>query len=292
LTDADIRSAIERGDMDIEPFFDAHLTPNGYDLAIAEVMLPDTGSSFTEGTVEVPAMTRFMVSTMERVRLGPSMSAQLWLRTSWARRGVIASFGRIDAGFDGTLTFGALNSSASPLEVPIGETFAQLVVEPLSGTAEILYSQRSGHYQDQRGVTMAVPAGGGEEDMVELKAPCIERGCHQCCLETEMPLTRDDVTRLRDRGHDPVEFMVVEDGLVFLANREGRCYFLGADGRCTEYASRPRGCRLYPLILDEDLSNFVMDHLCPHGEAVREGEAHRRALLELLDRIAVERDSA
>ncbi len=156
LSDADIREAISRGEMEIEPFAEGRLTPNGYDLEMAEVLLPDTGERWEDGTAVVPPMTRFMVSTRERVRLGPSLSGQLWLRTTWARRGVLASFGRIDAGFDGTLTFGAVNASASPLEVPLGETFAQLVVEALSEVAEAVYAQRSGHYQDQRGVTMAV----------------------------------------------------------------------------------------------------------------------------------------
>ena len=286
LRDSYIRAAIERGDMDIEPFSDEALTPNGYDLAIAEVMLPDTGGRWTEGVALVPPMTRFMVSTLERVRLGGAFSAQLWLRTTWARRGVLASFGRIDAGFDGTLTFGALNASNSPLELPLGETFAQLVVEDLTGRADVLYAERSGHYQDQRGVTMAVGSSHA------LGAPCLEKGCHECCLETEMPLSWADVERLRALDFDPVEFSVQEDGFTFLANVEGRCFFLDDDGRCKAYLDRPEGCTLYPLTLDEDMSDFVLDHVCPHRGTVVPGEDHRTALMELLDRLARERGGA
>ncbi len=294
LTDADIRDAVSEGAMDIDPFSEDQLTPNGYDLAIAEVVLPDKGQSFLAGTALVPALTRFMVSTRERVRLGPSMTAQLWLRTSWARRGVIASFGRIDAGFDGTLTFGAFNSSAEPLEVPMGDTFAQLVVDRMGASAEVVYGERSGHYQHQRGVTMAVDGGSAGEERDErvprvVAAPCLERDCHDCCLETEMPLTRRDVERLAARGHDPADFSVVEDGFTFLANVDGRCFFLGEDGRCTEYAHRPEGCRLYPLVMDEEMSTFVMDHVCPHAGEVSAAEADETALLELLDRMARER---
>ena len=270
LTDADIRDAVGRGEMDIEPFSEHQLTPNGYDLAIAEVVLPDTGQSFLAGTAVVPPLTRFMVSTRERVRLGPDMAAQLWLRTSWARRGVIASFGRIDAGFDGTLTFGAFNSSADPLELPLGDTFAQMVVDRMTGSAEALYVDRSGHYQDQRGVTMADdgPRDAGGEGPGEprvVAAPCLAEGCHDCCLGTEMPLSRRDVERLEARGHDPRDFTLAEDGFTFLANVDDRCYFLGDDGRCTEYDHRPEGCRLYPLVLDEEMAGFVMDRVCPHA---------------------------
>jgi dCTP deaminase len=277
--------------MEIAPFSEHALTPNGYDLAIAEVVLPDTDAIWREGVALVPPMARFMVSTLERVRLGAALTAQLWLRTSWARRGVIATFGKIDAGFDGTLTFGAFNASTSALELPMGETFAQLVVEGLSGRADSLYSERSGHYQDQRGVTMAVggprPGVAGSEDT--LGAPCLEEGCHDCCLETEMPLSRADVDRLAALGHDPGVFSIGEDGFTFLSNVEGRCFFLDDGGRCRVYAHRPEGCRLYPLTLDEELSEFRLDHLCPHRSEVEPRESHRAALLELLDRLARER---
>jgi len=299
LTDADIRAALQRREMDIEPFSDDQLTPNGYDLAIAEVVLPDTGHTFKAGTAVVPPLTRFMVSTRERVRLGPAMSAQLWLRTSWARRGVMASFGRIDAGFDGTLTFGAFNSSADPLEVPLGETFAQIVVESMSGPVEADYAHRSGHYQHQRGVTMAAdrndddaPDGDdGHGGLQVVLAPCLDMNCHECCLETEMPLSRRDVERLEGRGHDPAEFTMVEDGFTFLANVDSRCFFLDADGRCIEYGHRPEGCRLYPLVLDEEMTEFDMDHLCPHTGSVFAGSTDETALLELLDRLARDRDT-
>ena len=119
-------------------------------------------------------------------------------------------------------------------------------------------------------------------------APCLERDCHECCLETEMPLAERDKKRLEARGHDAAGFTVVEDGFTFLANVEGRCYFLGDDGRCKEYGHRPEGCRLYPLVLDEEMSDFDMDHLCPHADVVEAEAADETALLELLDRMARE----
>ncbi|UCC93510.1 MAG: YkgJ family cysteine cluster protein [Thermoplasmata archaeon] len=294
LTDADIRDALSAGAMEIEPFTEGQLTPNGYDLAIAEVVLPDTGHKFVAGTAVVPPLTRFMVSTRERVRLGVDMSAQLWLRTSWARRGVIASFGRIDAGFDGTLTFGAFNSSGDSLEVPLGETFAQMVVEGMTGSAESAYGERSGHYQHQRGVTMATDREGDvgrnpDQGPRVVVAPCLGEGCHECCLDTEMPLSRTDVERLAARGHDPAAFSMTEDGFAFLANVDGRCFFLDGEGRCREYAHRPEGCRLYPLVLDEEMTDFVMDSLCPHAASVSADGADETALMELLDRLAREK---
>jgi len=157
LSDADILAYRARGELMIEPFAERSLTPNGYDVSIEEVAVPSLQQQIREGTARVPALTRFAVSTKETVTLGRHVAAQIWLRTTWARRGVLASFGMVDAGFSGTLTFGAFNASDAVLELPIGERFAQLVFLTLESGARGTYDQRSGTYQGQRGVTLDRP---------------------------------------------------------------------------------------------------------------------------------------
>ena len=76
------------------------------------------------------------------------------LRTTWIRRGIIGAFGKIDAGFEGTLTLGAYNATDDPVEIPIGERFCQMVFETLSSPSSKDYAQRSGNYQGQTGVTL------------------------------------------------------------------------------------------------------------------------------------------
>ncbi len=157
LSDADVRRYVAKGEIQIEPFAEENLTPNGYDVSVEEVVVPSTGARTTEGTARVPPTTRFAVSTRETVRLGRHVVAQIWLRTTWARRGVIASFGMIDAGFSGTLTFGAFNGASDVLELPIGERFAQIVFLALDSPASETYDRRSGTYQGQKGVTLERP---------------------------------------------------------------------------------------------------------------------------------------
>ncbi len=157
LSDADILAYRARNELAIEPFAERNLTPNGYDVTVEEVAIPTGSLRVREGTARVPAMTRFAVSTRETVTLGRTLAAQIWLRTTWARRGVVASFGMIDAGFSGTLTFGALNASDAVLEVPVGERFAQVVFLTLGSGASATYETRSGKYQGQRGVTLDRP---------------------------------------------------------------------------------------------------------------------------------------
>jgi Fe-S-cluster containining protein/dUTPase len=266
------------------------------------VALPDGGPTVRAGVARVPAGSRFVVSTQERVRLGPALAGQLWLRTTWARRGVLASFGRVDAGFDGTLTLAAHNSGTEVLEVTMGETFAQLVLEPLTSAAAATYDSRSGNYQHQRGVTLAPhdpkgrhqdargkgrPRGRADRDV---GAPCVERGCQVCCLETEMPLTEDDLAGLTALGHGPEAFSVMSpDGRTTLANVNGRCHFLGSDGLCIVYDHRPEGCALYPLVLDETSGAVVVDEVCPHGAEVRPSRRDTDRVRSLLARLERER---
>ena len=152
LSDAAILAALDAGQLEIEPFDVTNLPPNGYDLRIGEVALAG-GEPISAGALSVPPQPRFAVSTLERVACGSALCGQLWLRSTWARRGVQASFGKVDAGFDGTLTLPGFNSTAESLELPVGETYCQLVLEALSSPASGSYSDRSGNYQHQRGVT-------------------------------------------------------------------------------------------------------------------------------------------
>lgn len=153
LPDHLILSKIENGSLGIDGFHEGSLTPNGYDLRIAEVRDAD-GKVFTEGDVLIAPGSMFYVSTIETVRLPDDVCAQLWLRTTWIRRGVIGAFGKIDAGFHGTLTLGAFNASRDDVTIPVGERFCQMVLESLHSPATRPYSARSGNYQGQRGVTL------------------------------------------------------------------------------------------------------------------------------------------
>jgi len=156
LSDADILARRADGSLGLEPFEERCLTPNGYDLRVAEVLVPDAGADVVrEGKAVVPAGMRFLVSTVERVRMPPDVCASLWLRSSYARRGVLGSFGKVEAGFEGTLTVGGLNAARQPLEVPIGDRFCQIVLERMESAPRKTYAERSGTYQGQSGITLA-----------------------------------------------------------------------------------------------------------------------------------------
>ena len=93
--------------------------------------------------------------------------------------------------------------------------------------------------------------------------PCLNHHCVACCLETRMPLSDLDVKRILALGYSLDCFSVETKNGRRLRNSSGRCVFL-RDG-CEIYADRPEGCRLYPLIYNEDREDAEIDAFCPHG---------------------------
>ena len=154
LSDIDIKNSIENNELGIEPFVEKNLTPNGYDLSIDEVFIRKTDDHIKEGIAKIPAQTWFAISTKEFVKMGPKITSQLWIRSSYARLGVMASFGKVDAGFHGTLTISCFNSNNEPLEIPIGDRFCQIVFENMQSVPSELYDKKSGNYQNQKGIKL------------------------------------------------------------------------------------------------------------------------------------------
>lgn len=154
LSDKDIIEEMMNGHISITNYAKNDLTPNGYDLRIAEISVIGDPKIKKEGTVSIPPKSMFYVSTIEHIYIADDLCAQLWLKTTWIRKGVIGVFGMIDAGFNGTLTLGAYNVTDIPINISIGERFCQIVIETLKSKALRNYSQRSGNYQYQSGITL------------------------------------------------------------------------------------------------------------------------------------------
>jgi dCTP deaminase len=154
LSDGDIKEYISENKLSIEPFVEKNLTPNGYDLSIDEIFIKKTNENIKQGMAVIPPLTWFAISTKEFVKMGEKITSQLWIRSSYARKGVMASFGKVDAGFHGTLTISCFNSNDEPLEIPIGDRFCQIVFENMQSIPTELYGKKSGNYQNQQGIKL------------------------------------------------------------------------------------------------------------------------------------------
>ncbi len=154
LSDADITDYMSNNILGLNPFNEKNLTPNGYDLSIEEIFIKKTDQHINEGNVIIPPLSWFAISTKEFVKMSGRITAQLWIRSSYARKGVMASFGKVDAGFHGTLTISCFNANDEEIEIPIGDRFCQIVFEKLESVPSELYDKKSGNYQNQRGITL------------------------------------------------------------------------------------------------------------------------------------------
>jgi Fe-S-cluster containining protein len=103
-------------------------------------------------------------------------------------------------------------------------------------------------------------------DRTLLKFHCT--GCGNCCREPLLPITDLDLLRLIketrrrpkdlvswvsaqqiDLDDEPEAFVRLGEGkrVMTLRQRRSGCIFLGIDRRCTIYAARPTGCRVFPF---------------------------------------------
>ena len=121
----------------IEPLNEKQLTPNGYDVSCNE-------------TVNINPKDNAVLVTNETIKLPNDVVAQIWLKTKWARRGMQATFGMIDAGFDGTLALSLYNGSPITNVIDKGSTIAQVVFIKLDKSVRKTYEERSGNYQHQK----------------------------------------------------------------------------------------------------------------------------------------------
>ncbi|MHA2252206.1 MAG: YkgJ family cysteine cluster protein [Candidatus Kariarchaeaceae archaeon] len=112
---------------------------------------------------------------------------------------------------------------------------------------------------------MIEPGNIGNENFVR----CGFRDCYQCCLDTEMLLSRDDLERIEKAGHKREDFTLPTDeadGFYQLRNIASpignKCYFLSDKGKCSIYPIAPKGCKLYPLILNLETNETMIDYDC------------------------------
>ena len=90
-----------------------------------------------------------------------------------------------------------------------------------------------------------------------------------------MPLTKAEAALLSRRtGMDVDAFTWKNNGVLTLLNDETTraCVFLltgssdvNAEGMCSVYDARPKGCKTYPYVLSEK-DSALLDEGCPHKE--------------------------
>lgn len=119
--------------------------------------------------------------------------------------------------------------------------------------------------------------------------------CGVCCTETEMLLSNKDIKRLENRGFSQNQFVNYDmQGYAQLKNCDGYCIFYDRKNRkCSVYSARPAGCKVYPVILDEE-TGIILDDICQSRKSIKQSEKNLKGkcvirLLEIIDAEALER---
>ena len=122
-----------------------------------------------------------------------------------------------------------------------------------------------------------------------MKSCCMDYKCIQCCLESEMLLSNEDIERIKGLEFAPEFFITKRDGRLQLMNYNGRCVFHNGIG-CSIYENRPEGCKLYPIIYDKEKNCAVLDEDCPYRDKFEISKTSIRKISALVLKLEYERD--
>jgi len=165
LTDGSIQQAMASGNLVIEPLQEAQVGPASVDLRLGTTFLrpkqPPEGvfSMSDEVAYEIEEGQAFIIptrgfvlaTTVERIKLGPELSAFVEGRSSVGRLGLfIQNAGWVDPGFEGMITLELYNANDAPMRIEAGRRICQLVIARADAPAIKPYA---GKYQGQGNTT-------------------------------------------------------------------------------------------------------------------------------------------
>ena len=95
-----------------------------------------------------------------------------------------------------------------------------------------------------------------------------------------MPLLEEDISRIEALGYKRSFFVRILNGYKILKNRNGKCVFL-KKGKCSIYEHRPVGCRLYPVVIDVETFEPLIDDECPNYNYFQKTLSNKKIVLEI-----------
>ena len=176
LSDRDIRAAVDKGDLIIEPYDPALVQPSSVDVRMDRFFRVFNNSKYTHidpkqqqddltSLVEVPENEPFVLhpgefvlgATLEKFTLPAHLAGRLEGKSSLGRLGLLthSTAGFIDPGFSGHITLELSNVANLPITLWPGMKVGQLALFCMSSPAETPYGSGTigSKYQGQRGPT-------------------------------------------------------------------------------------------------------------------------------------------
>jgi len=103
-----------------------------------------------------------------------------------------------------------------------------------------------------------------------------------------MPLSNQDIERIKMLGFNTKFFITSKKGWLQLKNKNGKCIFHNGI-LCTIYKDRPEGCRLYPIIYDKNESIAIFDKDCPYKDNFKISKGVIKKLYALVSKLEHEK---
>lgn len=176
LSDRDIRSAIDSGELGIDPFDSELIQPSSVDVRLDKYFRVFNNSRYThiDPKAEMPELTTLVEveedqsfilhpgefvlgATLEKFTLPADLAGRLEGKSSLGRLGLLthSTAGFIDPGFSGHITLELSNTANLPIALWPGMKVGQLAIFKMTSPAESPYGTGAlgSKYQGQRGPT-------------------------------------------------------------------------------------------------------------------------------------------
>jgi dCTP deaminase len=151
LSDNGIALEVTLSNIIIEPFNDAQLQPSSYDVRCGDTLKRQDGTVIHPGLLADDTMGwvirpgQFVLSsTVEWVAVNNEFEAEVWLRSTGARSGLVTT-GHIDPGFMGHVTLEFINAGDEAFILRPGDSICQLKFNRLESPS----TGYKGRYQNQ-----------------------------------------------------------------------------------------------------------------------------------------------
>ena len=159
ITDNEIKQAMEKGDIEIEPFDGKQLQSATYDMRLGKrviisktVTIEELKDQITkeeakeanieeEGSIRIPGGAFALVTTLERIKLGKIYAGHIGMSTYYVRKGLSLLSGlQIDPGWDGVLILGLVNVSPRSITIDYQDDICSIEIHRLSVEPHKVYS--------------------------------------------------------------------------------------------------------------------------------------------------------
>ncbi len=155
MTDAEIRSAIEKREIILDPPDFERIEPASYDARVGNWAFASSSKERInlkeKGLLIIEPGEFAVLESRERIELDNKTAAQLGLRSEYARRGLLMLSGpQIDPGFIGILVVRVVNLAPKPVALPYEAPFLTLQFFRLGRDVETPYH---GPQQGQGGIS-------------------------------------------------------------------------------------------------------------------------------------------